>query len=157
MVAETWFTALPQTLPRSRRLGALRNRFGAAGPWAFVVILALTTEQLYATNRKLRASREAGLVSVGWDELAYLVAASVEEVREIVVRMAALEPPLVVIRSQDDLGATLVLPEWDRWHPGPKDPEAAERQRRHRHKLREQAVRDGSQPAQGDLGRDTAA
>jgi hypothetical protein len=127
--AETWWTALPQTLPRSRRLGALKNRFGPAGPYTFVVILALATEQYYATNR---ATRQEGLLNVGWDELAYLVGASVAEARAIVALMAALDPPLIELRSSDDLGATIFLPKWSRWHPGPKDPEATERKRRQR-------------------------
>jgi hypothetical protein len=143
MPADTWWTTLPQTLPRSKRLGALRGRFGAAGPYTFVVILALATEQLYATNK---AMREPGVLDAGWDELAYLTSSPVAEVKDIVKMMSALKPPLIELRSQDDLGATIVLPEWARWHQAPKDPEAAERQRRHREKVRTGAAEGAREP-----------
>ena len=90
-------------------------------------------------NLRLRGDRESGLLSISWDELAFLVMCDASEARGIVEAMTATTPPLVNARSLDEIGATLVFPEWERWHLAPKDLTAAERKAEQR--AREAALR----------------
>jgi hypothetical protein len=99
----------------------LRHGFGPAGPLAFLALILEARQQAGAGG-------EAGLVALRYTALAGLVGCTADEAKGI-VHLAA-EIGLVALHGDDGRRFTARMLKRESWEP--KDPLAAERQRRRR-------------------------